>query len=102
MLFLLSLVVCCLLLRLLLFLLMSIAMAATDTKVHRLGFGQSPFPVPSHVRQMLQQHAYQKDYVAVRGLSQLREAIARFLVRAYGHFPERTESGVASRVPATV
>lgn len=45
-------------------------------KVYRLGFGQSPFPVPEPVVQALRDNAHQKDYLAVKGLLPLREAIA--------------------------
>ena len=45
-------------------------------KVYLLGFGQSPFPVPEPVVQALRDNAHQKDYLAVKGLLPLREAIA--------------------------
>ena len=32
--------------------------------VCRLGLGQSPFPVPEHVRESLARNAHQKDYLA--------------------------------------
>lgn len=47
-------------------------------EVFRLGLGQSPFPVPEEVVETLRQNAHQKDYLPVRGLPQLREAIAGF------------------------
>lgn len=47
-------------------------------KVHRLGFGQSPFPVPEPVVESLRRHAHEKDYLAVKGLFELREAIADY------------------------
>ncbi|MBN2313090.1 MAG: aminotransferase class I/II-fold pyridoxal phosphate-dependent enzyme, partial [Sedimentisphaerales bacterium] len=46
--------------------------------VYRMGLGQSPFPVPSPVVEALRMHAHEKDYLAVRGLSLLRKAVARF------------------------
>lgn len=50
-------------------------------KVFRLGLGQSPFPVPEHVTQSLRENAYQKDYLQVRGLPELREAIVDSIKR---------------------
>jgi len=46
--------------------------------VYRLGFGQSPFPVPASVREALQANAHQKDYLPVKGLPALRAAVAGF------------------------
>ncbi len=50
-------------------------------KVYKLGFGQSPFPVPLPVVEALRQHANEKDYLAVKGLPELRRAIAEFYRR---------------------
>lgn len=50
----------------------------------KLGLGQSPFPVPGSVVEALRQHAPQKDYLPVKGLIELREAIARHHCRAFG------------------
>jgi len=47
-------------------------------KVYKFGLGQSPFPVPEPVVEALRQHAHEKDYLPVRGLLPLREAIAEF------------------------
>lgn len=44
--------------------------------IYKFGFGQSPFPVPSIVREALIQNAHQKDYLPVQGLQPLREKIA--------------------------
>jgi len=49
--------------------------------VYRLGLGQSPFPVPSEVVQELKRNAFQKDYIAVKGLRQLRDAVADYVLR---------------------
>lgn len=46
--------------------------------VYRMGFGQSPFPVPLPVVESLKNHAHEKDYLNVQGLETLREAVARF------------------------
>lgn len=53
-------------------------------EVYRLGFGQSPFPVPACVREALQANAHQKDYLPVKGLPALREAVAGFHRRTLG------------------
>ncbi len=45
-------------------------------EVFRFGLGQSPFPVPEVVVEELRRNAHQKDYLPVRGLPQLREAVA--------------------------
>lgn len=47
-------------------------------KIYKLGLGQSPFPVPRAVVEELQANAYQKDYLPVRGLQSLREAVANY------------------------
>ncbi len=53
-------------------------LAASGHRVYRFGFGQSPFPVPDSVVKALQQHAHEKDYLPVKGLYELREAVAAF------------------------
>ena len=52
------------------------ALQQAGKKIYRLGFGQSPFPVPEPVVQALRENAHQKDYLPVKGLLPLREAIA--------------------------
>jgi aspartate aminotransferase len=47
-------------------------------RIYSLGFGQSPFPVPASVVEALKANAFQKDYLAVKGLAALREAVAQF------------------------
>lgn len=47
-------------------------------EVFKLGLGQSPFPVPSAVVEALRQNAHQKDYLPVRGLAPLRDAVAGY------------------------
>ena len=44
--------------------------------IYKLGLGQSPFPVPIPVRDALRNEAHQKDYLPVKGLYELRKAIA--------------------------
>jgi len=53
-------------------------------EVFRLGLGQSPFPVPRPVIEELQANAHQKDYLPVRGLPALREAVADYYLRSQG------------------
>jgi aspartate aminotransferase len=52
--------------------------------VYKLGLGQSPFPVPKLVQEALKRNAHQKDYLPVKGLMKLREAIAAFNYRHEG------------------
>lgn len=52
--------------------------------VYRLGLGQSPFPVPGSVVAALQANAHQKDYLPVKGLPQLRQAIVDYYRRTEG------------------
>jgi aspartate aminotransferase len=52
--------------------------------VIRLGLGQSPFPVPEPVVAALRANAHQKDYLAVKGLPELREAIVEYYRRTEG------------------
>jgi aspartate aminotransferase len=50
-------------------------------EIFRLGIGQSPFPVPAHVRDSLARNAFQKDYLAVKGLPALRQAVVDWVER---------------------
>ncbi|WP_340113839.1 pyridoxal phosphate-dependent aminotransferase [Maribellus mangrovi] len=54
------------------------------TTVYKLGLGQSPFPVPEIVQEALRRNTHQKDYLPVKGLLKLREAIAEFNYRHQG------------------
>ena len=56
----------------------------TGRKIYKLGLGQSPFPVPQPVIQALQVNAFQKDYLPVKGLWELRETIAEHHQRSFG------------------
>lgn len=51
---------------------------AAGRTIHKLGLGQSPFPVPEVVTDALRQNAHQKDYLPVRGLTSLRETVAAY------------------------
>lgn len=53
-------------------------------EVFRLGLGQSPFPVAAPVVEELKSNAHQKDYLPVKGLWQLREAVASYHRRQEG------------------
>jgi aspartate aminotransferase len=53
-------------------------------EVFKFGLGQSPFPVPEPVVQSLQENAFQKDYLPVKGLYPLREAAAYYHCRKHG------------------
>ncbi|MDI9244206.1 aminotransferase class I/II-fold pyridoxal phosphate-dependent enzyme [Marinobacter sp. CHS3-4] len=55
---------------------------AEGRDIIKLGLGQSPFPVPERVVQALRDHAHQKDYLPVKGLKPLREAISNYLNRS--------------------
>ncbi len=75
------------------------AMIREGKKVYKLGLGQSPFPVPDMVVKSLQENAFQKDYLPVKGLPALREAICGFYERVSGvkHDPEYTIIGPGSK-----
>lgn len=57
------------------------SMVDKGEKVFRLGFGQSPFPVPETVVEALKNNAFQKAYLPVQGLFELRESICQYLER---------------------
>ena len=59
-------------------------LANEGREVYRLGLGQSPFPVPEHVRESLADHAREKDYLPVKGLPALREAVVDWVKRTEG------------------
>ncbi len=50
-------------------------------RIYKLGLGQSPFPVPQSVVDALKANAFQKDYLPVKGLYPLREAVAQYYCR---------------------
>ena len=62
----------------------SAKLQALGREIYRLGFGQSPFPVPDFVVEELRRHAHQKAYLPVQGLPQLRQAIASYHERLEG------------------
>jgi len=60
------------------------ALVKSGKKVYKLGFGQSPFPVPKIVVNALKKNAHQKDYLPVKGLMALREAVAKYSHQKFG------------------
>ena len=60
---------------------MSRSLILKGRRVYKLGFGQSPFPVPPSVVAALQANAHRKDYLSVAGLEPLREAVAGYYRR---------------------
>ena len=47
-------------------------------KIFKFGFGQSPFKVPEDVVRELKNNAHQKKYLPMQGLSELRNAVAKY------------------------
>lgn len=63
------------------------ALLAEGKTVFNFGLGQSPFPVPDRVVQSLRDNAHQKDYLPVRGLLSLRQAVSAWFARRFDlHF----------------
>jgi aspartate aminotransferase len=62
----------------------SLQLEAEGHHIYRLGLGQSPFPVPQPVVESLRNNAHQKSYLPVKGLPELREAVADYHHRAQG------------------
>ncbi len=60
------------------------ALRADGHDIIKFGLGQSPFPVPEVVAQALRDNAHQKDYLPVKGLPQLRDAVASFHAKRDG------------------
>lgn len=52
---------------------------AAGRKIYKLGFGQSPFPVPVEVQEELKRNAHQKAYLPVNGIEVLRKQISSYL-----------------------
>lgn len=57
---------------------------AEGKTVYKLGLGQAPYPVPESVVASLRDNAHQKDYLPVRGLRPLQEAVAGYYARTQG------------------
>jgi aspartate aminotransferase len=56
-------------------------LAREGKQVYKLGLGQSPFPVPPPVVEELKANAHQKDYLPVKGLEELRDAVCGYYRR---------------------
>jgi aspartate aminotransferase len=53
-------------------------------KVYQFGFGQSPFPVPEKIVNVLKDNAHRKEYLPIQGLVELRESISEYLKKKIG------------------
>ena len=53
-------------------------------KIYRMGFGQSPFPVPEVIVHSLKKNAHRREYLPVQGLPELQTAVANFHQRIDG------------------
>ncbi|PLX69872.1 MAG: aspartate aminotransferase [Denitrovibrio sp.] len=53
-------------------------------RIYKLGLGQSPFPVPQSVVDELKNNAHQKDYLPVRGLPALQDAVCEYYQKSQG------------------
>ena len=70
-------------------------MRAAGQKVYHLGFGQSPFGAPAFLTAELQRHAWRTDYLPVRGLPALCDAVRDSYARTAGVDTEQFEAFVA-------
>ena len=52
-------------------------------RIYKMGLGQSPFPVPGPLVRELQRQAHQKDYLPVKGLPALKQAVAEHHCRTF-------------------
>ena len=59
-------------------------LVAEGREVFHLGFGQSPFPPPAELVAALRDNAHRCEYLPVRGLPALREAVAAHHSRLHG------------------
>jgi len=72
---------------------------AEGRQVYKLGLGQSPFPVPQAVVDELKVNAHQKDYLPVRGLPALQQAVVSYFERTQGlaYLPKNVLVGPGSK-----
>jgi aspartate aminotransferase len=75
------------------------ALIREGREVVRLGLGQSPFPVPDVMVRALREHAGEKDYLAVKGLPELRRAVVEYYRRTQGldYLPENVLVGPGTK-----
>jgi aspartate aminotransferase len=68
-------------------------------RIFKMGLGQSPFPVPEPVVENLRANAHQRDYLPVRGLPALREAVTYHHHREFGsdYSPDNVLVGPGSK-----
>ncbi|KAJ1393591.1 hypothetical protein B484DRAFT_408156, partial [Ochromonadaceae sp. CCMP2298] len=52
---------------------LALEMESQGTKVYRLGFGQSPFPIPAFLVEAMRRHAHRGEYTPVSGILPLRQ-----------------------------
>ena len=78
---------------------LSATLVRDGREIFKLGLGQSPFPVPEPVVEALREHAHRKEYLAVRGLAALREAVAGYHHRRHRieRHPENVLIGPGSK-----
>ena len=62
---------------------------AKGEQVLQMGFGESPFPVPTRLKQALQDSSGRKEYAPVAGLPELREAVKALYAEKYGMDTDR-------------
>ena len=53
-------------------------------KIYQFGFGQSPFPVPEKIVNVLKDNAHKKEYLPIQGLPELRKSISNYLLKKTG------------------
>lgn len=72
---------------------------AEGRQVFKMGLGQSPFPVPLPVVEELRANAHQKDYLPVRGLEALQDAVTGYYQRtqSLNFLPENILVGPGSK-----
>ncbi|SVB22200.1 uncharacterized protein METZ01_LOCUS175054, partial [marine metagenome] len=68
-------------------------------KIYKFGLGQSPFPVPKIIEKELQKNAYQKNYLNVSGLENLRKLVAKYHYKKnkYKYSPDNVVIGPGSK-----
>ena len=68
-------------------------------KIYKFGFGQSPFQVPADIINELKNNAHQNKYLPMQGLSELREAVAKYtsVKKDYNYKSENVIIGPGSK-----
>ena len=72
---------------------------AQGKKIYKFGFGQSPFNVPENIVKELKDNAYQNKYLPMQGLSELRNAVAKYSSKKknYDYKPDNVIIGPGSK-----